>query len=62
MAALIGAEVEIAAADRGRRRRRAPCCDVANDNGAGQVVLSGEQAPRWSAPWGWRRPAASSAR
>ncbi|MCJ2111421.1 ACP S-malonyltransferase [Methylobacterium sp. E-025] len=43
MAALIGAEVETAAAIAGEAAEGA-VCDVANDNGAGQVVLSGDRA------------------
>lgn len=43
MAALIGAEVEIAAGIAGEAAEGA-VLDVANDNGAGQVVLSGERA------------------
>ena len=42
MAALIGAEVEVAAAIAGEAAEGA-VIDVANDNGAGQVVLSGER-------------------
>ncbi|WP_313901113.1 ACP S-malonyltransferase [Methylobacterium sp. J-092] len=43
MAALIGAEVETAAAIAAEAAEGA-VCDVANDNGAGQVVLSGDRA------------------
>lgn len=43
MAALIGAEVEAAAAIAAEAAEGA-VCDVANDNGAGQVVLSGDRA------------------
>lgn len=43
MAALIGAEVEVAAAIAGEAAEGA-VLDVANDNGAGQVVVSGERA------------------
>ncbi|WP_430910872.1 ACP S-malonyltransferase [Methylobacterium sp. sgz302541] len=43
MAALIGAEVEVAAGIAGEAAEGA-VLDVANDNGAGQVVVSGERA------------------
>ncbi|TXN63465.1 ACP S-malonyltransferase [Methylobacterium sp. WL6] len=43
MAALIGAEVETAAAIAAEAAEGA-VCDVANDNGVGQVVLSGDRA------------------
>ena len=43
MAALIGAEVETATAIAAEAAEGA-VCDVANDNGAGQVVLSGDRA------------------
>ncbi|MDO9427863.1 MAG: ACP S-malonyltransferase [Methylobacterium sp.] len=43
MAALIGAEIEAAQAI-AEEAREGAVCDVANDNGGGQVVLSGDRA------------------
>jgi [acyl-carrier-protein] S-malonyltransferase len=43
MAALLGADFELARAI-AKDARQGQCCDVANDNGAGQVVLSGAAA------------------
>lgn len=43
MAALLGAEWDLAV-EIAREAAQGDCCDVANDNGAGQVVLSGAKA------------------
>jgi [acyl-carrier-protein] S-malonyltransferase len=43
MAALLGAEWDLAVEIAGEAAQGA-CCDVANDNGGGQVVLSGDKA------------------
>ncbi len=60
MAALLGVEPAAAAAIAAEASARG-VCDVANDNGGGQVVVSGPRSPssgRWRSP----RGAASSAR
>lgn len=43
MAALLGAEWDLAS-EIAREAAQGECCDVANDNGGGQVVLSGDKA------------------
>jgi [acyl-carrier-protein] S-malonyltransferase len=61
MAALLGLSFEDAAAA-ARGRRDGPVCQVANDNGAGQVVISGPQGGGPSAAARSPRPKAPSAR
>ena len=61
MAALLGAEPETAAEIAAEAAAPGGVCQVANDNGAGQVVISGIQgrrrARRWSSPRQARRQA-----
>ena len=54
MAALLGLEVE-AAAEVAREAAQGEVCDVANDNGSGQVVVSGYKAAVERTIEGYRR-------
>ena len=60
MAAILGADVPTVEAVVAEAAAAGGVCELANDNGEGQQVISGS-APRSSARWRWPRSAAPGA-